>query len=77
MPPVCVLRQFLGKVTAQAASTGVNSPQGVREQCTHRGLQAPVSMSRSEGLRSQGKPPPATLIFPPCSGKGRGPVLLP
>ncbi|ELK28408.1 Regulator of G-protein signaling 11 [Myotis davidii] len=51
--------------------------KGVREQCTHRGLQAPLSMSRSEELRSQGKPPPATLIFPPCSGKGRGPVLLP
>lgn len=72
MPPVCVLRQFLGKVTAQAASTGVNSPQGVCEQCTHRGLQAPLSMSRSEGLRSPGQDPTSHAHLPSLLWEGLG-----
>lgn len=76
MPPVCVLRQFLGQVTAQAASTGVNSPRGVCEQRTPRGPQAPLFTSRSKGLHSQGKTPPATLDSPSALGRA-GPVLLP
>lgn len=72
MPPVCVLRQFLGEVTAQATSTGVNAPQGVREQCTHRGPQAPLSMSRSEGLRSPGQDPTSHAHLPSLLWEGPG-----